>query len=81
LAGEGVTRLLAEGGALVARNLLEADLVDEVMLFRGSVALGGGSVAALAGLPLAEIEASEKFRRIERRMFGPDRMTRYERAR
>ncbi len=81
LAGEGITRLLVEGGARVARSLLEADLVDEVMLFRSPVPLGGHSVPALAGLPLREIEASEKFRRIERRMFGPDRMTRYERTR
>jgi diaminohydroxyphosphoribosylaminopyrimidine deaminase / 5-amino-6-(5-phosphoribosylamino)uracil reductase len=81
LAGEGITRLLVEGGALVSRSLLEADLVDEVMLFRSPLALGGDSVPALAGLPLAEIEASEQFRRMERRMFGPDRMTRYERAR
>ncbi|HWT30863.1 MAG TPA: RibD family protein, partial [Propylenella sp.] len=80
LAGEGITRLLVEGGARVARAFLEADLVDEVILFRSSTPLGGGSVPALAGLPLAEIEASERFRRTERRMFGADRMARYERA-
>ncbi len=81
LAGEGITRLLVEGGAHVARSFLEADLVDEVMLFRSPVALGGDIVPALAGLPLSFVEGSDRFRRTERRMFGPDRMSRYERLR
>jgi diaminohydroxyphosphoribosylaminopyrimidine deaminase/5-amino-6-(5-phosphoribosylamino)uracil reductase len=81
LAGEGITRLIVEGGAHVARSFLEADLVDEVMLFRSPVCLGGNTVPALAGLPLMHIEESERFRRVERRIFGRDRMTRYERAR
>ena len=79
LAGEGITRLLVEGGARVARAFLEADLVDEVLLFRSPVALGDGAVPALAGLPLATIEAAPDFQRCERRKFGPDTVTRYER--
>ena len=81
LASEGVTRLLVEGGARVARAFLEADLVDEVLLFRSPAALGGDLVPALAGLPLGGVERSRRFRRIERRRFGADRMTRYERVR
>ena len=81
LAGEGITRLLVEGGARVARSFLEADLVDEIMLFRSPIALGGDVVPALAGLPLSLVEASERFRRTERRTFGADRMSRYERVR
>jgi diaminohydroxyphosphoribosylaminopyrimidine deaminase/5-amino-6-(5-phosphoribosylamino)uracil reductase len=81
LAAEGVTLLLVEGGARVARGFLEADLVDEILLFRSPVALGGDLVPALAGLPLGEIERSRRFRKTERRRFGQDRMTRYERAR
>ncbi len=80
LSNQGVTRLLMEGGARIARTFLEADLVDEVLLFRSPIALGGDIVPALAGLPLAFIEDSERFRRIGRRIFGIDSMTRYERA-
>jgi diaminohydroxyphosphoribosylaminopyrimidine deaminase/5-amino-6-(5-phosphoribosylamino)uracil reductase len=79
LAGEGITRILAEGGARVARALLEADLVDEVLLWRSPVRLGGDPVPALDGLPLAWVEAGERFGRMERRMFGADQMSRYER--
>ena len=81
LAGEGITRLLVEGGAHVARSFLKADLVDEIMLFRSPIALGGEVVPAFAGLPLSFVEASDRFRRVERRMFGTDRMSRYERVR
>jgi diaminohydroxyphosphoribosylaminopyrimidine deaminase / 5-amino-6-(5-phosphoribosylamino)uracil reductase len=81
LAAEGITRLLVEGGALIARSFLEADLVDEVMLFRSSQPLGGDLVPALAGLPLSYIECSDRFRARERRAFGDDRMSRYERVR
>jgi diaminohydroxyphosphoribosylaminopyrimidine deaminase/5-amino-6-(5-phosphoribosylamino)uracil reductase len=80
LAAEGITRVLVEGGAKTARAFLEADLADEVLLFRSPVALGGELVPALDGLPLSAIEASERFRRIERRRFGPDMLTRYERV-
>ena len=81
LAEEGITRLLVEGGALTARRLLEADLVDEVLLFRSSAAVGGAAVPALAGLPLGFIEAAGRFHVRERRRFGEDVMSRYERVR
>ena len=80
LADEGITRLLVEGGARVARGFLEAGLVDMVMLFRGPETLGGEVVPALAGLPLAAIERAQAFGAIVRRRFGADRMTLYERA-
>jgi diaminohydroxyphosphoribosylaminopyrimidine deaminase/5-amino-6-(5-phosphoribosylamino)uracil reductase len=80
LASEGVTRLLVEGGANVARSFLECDLVDEVLLFRSANPIGPSGVPALAGLPLSAIEASPRFKRNGKRMFGPDRLTRYRRA-
>ena len=80
LKDQGITRVLVEGGARVARSLLEADLVDEVLLFRSPVALGGNAVPALAGMPLSCIEEPGRFRRIQQRMFGVDRMSRYERV-
>jgi diaminohydroxyphosphoribosylaminopyrimidine deaminase/5-amino-6-(5-phosphoribosylamino)uracil reductase len=80
LAGEGITRVLVEGGARIARSFLEADLVNEVMLFRSPAVLGGNAAPALAGMPLSSIEASTRFRQIGDRRFGADRMRRYERV-
>jgi diaminohydroxyphosphoribosylaminopyrimidine deaminase / 5-amino-6-(5-phosphoribosylamino)uracil reductase len=81
LAEAGITRVLVEGGAAVAGALLAADLVDEAMLFRSPDALGDNRVAALGDMPLETITASARFRVTERRRFGRDRMTRYERVR
>jgi diaminohydroxyphosphoribosylaminopyrimidine deaminase/5-amino-6-(5-phosphoribosylamino)uracil reductase len=81
LADEGVRRILVEGGALLARCLRETDLIDEIVLFRSPVALGGHIVPALAGLPLSALERCSRFRTIERRRFGADRMIRRERLR
>ncbi len=73
LAEEGINSVLVEGGAHVARSFLEADLVDAVMLFRSPKPLGGDLVPALAGLPLSDIEASDRFRRIDDAASGPIR--------
>jgi diaminohydroxyphosphoribosylaminopyrimidine deaminase/5-amino-6-(5-phosphoribosylamino)uracil reductase len=81
LADAGLVRLLVEGGAEVARTLVESNLVDQVLLFRSLKALDGPVVPALGGLPLSTIESSANFRQIERRRFGSDMMTRYERVR
>ena len=81
LADEGITRLLVEGGAKVARAFLEADLIDEALIFRSPLRLGGEIVPALAGLPITVFDDPAHFRRVERRMFGADQLTRYERAR
>ena len=80
LVDAGLVRLLVEGGAEIARRFLESNLVDEVLLFRSPKALGGNVVLALAGLPLSTIEASPRFKRIDRRRFGDDILTRYERV-
>jgi diaminohydroxyphosphoribosylaminopyrimidine deaminase/5-amino-6-(5-phosphoribosylamino)uracil reductase len=81
LAEEGVSSVLVEGGAAVARGFLEADLVDEALIFRSPVVLGDAAVSALAGLPLATIEDGSRFAEVDRRRFGEDRMTRYRRRR
>ena len=80
LAHAGVTRLLVEGGARVARAFREADLIDEILLFRSPAALGGDIVPALAGLPLSALTHCSRFETVEKRMFGADRMTRRVRA-
>lgn len=80
LAAEGIARLLVEGGARLARALLEADLVDEAIVLRSRTVLGGDAVPALAGLPLATIEDSQHFRRFATRRLGADTITRYEKV-
>ncbi len=50
LGERGLTTVMVEGGAKVARALVDADLVDEAVIFRSDLVIGAGGVAALDGL-------------------------------
>lgn len=42
LAGEGVTRVMLEGGAGAATSFLSHDLVDRLLIYRAPIIIGGG---------------------------------------
>lgn len=77
LRDRGVRHLLVEGGAGVAAGLLDAGLVDRVVILQASGELGPGALPALghAGRPLAERAAGWPV--LERRRLGPDVLTVY----
>ena len=82
LAEKGISHVLAEGGAHMARALLEADLVDEAVLLQAPRKLGPQGLAAMAGLPLDTIRASARFRqRGESEQLGADWLAKYVRVR
>ena len=75
LARRGINRILAEGGARLARGLIEAGLVDELSLFRSPKVLGPQGVDGFAGLPFARVMAA--FRPAGEERLGDDRMSVY----
>ncbi len=82
LAERGVSHVLAEGGAHMAKALVEADLVDEAVLLQAPGNIGPQGLAAMAGLPLDTIRASARFRqRGETETLGPDWLAKYVRVR
>lgn len=78
LAARGVNRVLAEGGARLARGLIEAGLVDELQLFRSPKVLGPQGVDGFAGMPFAAVMAG--FRPGPEEILGDDRLSVYVRA-
>lgn len=78
LAARGVNRVLAEGGARLARGLIEAGLVDELQLFRAPKALGPHGVEGFSGMPFADVMAG--FRPGPEETLGDDRLSVYVRA-
>ncbi len=72
LAERGVSRLLVEGGAAVARSFLAAGLVDEAYVFQSGHALGPSGVAA----PLDLLAALNP---VVREKLGEDTLTVYQR--
>lgn len=77
--GQGITRLMVEGGARVASSFLSAGLVDEVWLLRGPNEIGADGIPALDTQPLSAITQSPRWRARATEALGPDTLTVYER--
>lgn len=73
LAQAGLTRILCEGGAAIAAALLQAGLVDDLMLFSAGRIIGDGGKGAVGALtsgnPLAGLP---QFELIDHRRLGDD---------
>jgi diaminohydroxyphosphoribosylaminopyrimidine deaminase/5-amino-6-(5-phosphoribosylamino)uracil reductase len=72
LAERGVTRLMLEGGPTLAASFLEADLVDEAVLFRSLKPVGVEGIDALEGLPLTALTQSPRLGFTGSTAFGDD---------
>lgn len=79
LADRGITRVFSEGGPRVAESLLTMGLADEVIIHTGLKPLGRPGRPAFTPAALAALENASRYRMIESRMLGADRMTRYAR--
>jgi len=77
LAGEGITRLMVEGGPTVAASFVAADLVDEAVLVRSDKTIGEG-IAPLQGMSLDALTRHLQAAGSER--LGPDTLESYARA-
>jgi diaminohydroxyphosphoribosylaminopyrimidine deaminase/5-amino-6-(5-phosphoribosylamino)uracil reductase len=80
LAERGITRLMVEGGPIVAASFLAADLVDEAALFRSPNEIGLTGINVLEGMPLSTLTQSPKLARVATEPVGDDTLTMYERA-
>lgn len=77
LSAQGITRLMVEGGAKVASAFLEAGLVDEFWLVRGSQTIGEDGVDALDHQSLDAVTASPHWRVRSTEALGNDTLTIY----
>lgn len=62
LAERGITRVFCEGGGALAASLVEADLVDDLVVFNAGIALGSDARPGVAGLRLARLADARRFR-------------------
>jgi diaminohydroxyphosphoribosylaminopyrimidine deaminase/5-amino-6-(5-phosphoribosylamino)uracil reductase len=77
---EAVDHVLVEGGPATAAAFLAGDLVDRLLLYRAPILIGGGRTLPDIGLTdLAD--AHGRWRPIESRSLGSDRLEVYERVR
>ncbi|THV25622.1 bifunctional diaminohydroxyphosphoribosylaminopyrimidine deaminase/5-amino-6-(5-phosphoribosylamino)uracil reductase RibD [Peteryoungia ipomoeae] len=71
LAHRGISNLMVEGGAEVARAFLAAGLVDRLWLYQGNVTLGADGIAS----PVVPDQAPLGFEVAEQRALGDDSLT------
>jgi diaminohydroxyphosphoribosylaminopyrimidine deaminase/5-amino-6-(5-phosphoribosylamino)uracil reductase len=76
LGARGLSSLLVEGGAAIARSFLDAGLVDRILLFEAPVVIGEGGVET----PLERSDISGQYSFVGERLYGPDRCFDYERG-
>ncbi|WP_121064011.1 bifunctional diaminohydroxyphosphoribosylaminopyrimidine deaminase/5-amino-6-(5-phosphoribosylamino)uracil reductase RibD [Chachezhania antarctica] len=76
----GITRVFCEGGGALAASLLDADLVDELIVFTAGLAIGAEGLPAIGALGLGSLDAAPRYRLRETRAVGPDVMHRWGRA-
>ncbi|MEK0081928.1 bifunctional diaminohydroxyphosphoribosylaminopyrimidine deaminase/5-amino-6-(5-phosphoribosylamino)uracil reductase RibD [Benzoatithermus flavus] len=74
LAGQGITRVLVEGGAGIATAFLRERLVDRLYLFDAPLLIGADGRPAVQGLSVRRLVEARRWRRIEDRLLGPDRL-------
>jgi len=77
---KGVDHLFVEGGARTASAFLAEGLVDRILLYRAPILIGAGK-PALGDIGLASLaDAHKRWRPIDSRALGIDRLEVYERA-
>ncbi len=62
LAERGITRLMVEGGPIVAASFLRAELVDEAVVLRSRRTIGADGIDAIEGVPLTALTRSPGLR-------------------
>jgi diaminohydroxyphosphoribosylaminopyrimidine deaminase/5-amino-6-(5-phosphoribosylamino)uracil reductase len=79
LAGEGITRLMVEGGPTVAASLIKADLVDEAVLIRSDKTIGPDGIDPLTDMPFRMLTHSVNLAMCGSEQVGTDRFEYFER--
>lgn len=73
LAGQGITRLLVEGGAQIYESILSANIADEIALFRSPKTIGAEGLSALKDVADGRTLFKEKgFKSIKTEPCGED---------
>ena len=75
LADRGVTRVFCEGGGELSAALLNAGLVDDLVVFQAGLALGAEGRPALGAMGIAALAEAKRMTLIQTRSLGPDTMS------
>ncbi len=77
LGDRGLTRVLCEGGGRLSAALLEAGLVDEVVLYTAGIVLGDEGTPAVGTLRVEALADAPRLRLVETARIGDDTRSRW----
>tara|TARA_Y100001934_G_scaffold132054_1_gene160125 strand:- start:1258 stop:2370 length:1113 start_codon:yes stop_codon:yes gene_type:complete len=77
LGSRGLTRVLVEGGGVIAAALLKLGLVDEIFWYRASKIIGGDGLPAIGGLGIEKMRSAQCLEKISFDYVGDDIVERY----
>lgn len=77
LATRGITRVFCEGGGTLGASLLQAGLVDELVVFTAGCAIGGDGTPSLQALDVDVMGDAPRFELIDMQPVGPDILHRW----
>ena len=75
LGERGITRLLVEGGGLLAAGLVRARLIDRLVWVHAPMLIGGDGLPAIAEFGLEVLSAAPNFERLSTEAVGADVLT------
>jgi diaminohydroxyphosphoribosylaminopyrimidine deaminase/5-amino-6-(5-phosphoribosylamino)uracil reductase len=73
----GITRVLIEGGAMVATSFLSAGLVDRIAWFRAPIVIGNDGWPGAGPLGIQQLSLAQRFRRTAVEEIGDDLLESY----
>ena len=79
LAAKGINSVLVEGGGTLNTEFLRSDLIDEFLVYRAPIVLGGDGKAAVEALGISDLSAGATFERTEIASIGTDVVETYKR--
>ncbi len=79
LAQAGLTRVFCEGGGQLAASLMQAGLVDHLIVFSAGAIIGSEGLPGVGGLKLAALADAPRWKLSEVAQVGADVMTTWER--
>lgn len=79
LGSRGLTRVLCEGGGMLAASLLRAGLVDELLGYTAGLVLGGDARASVGPMEIEALAEAPRFQLVETRRIGADLFHRWRR--
>ena len=79
LASEGLTRVLVEGGGLVAASFMRDGLVDRIAWFHAPAVMGGDGLPGVRGFGTEKLAMMPRFERLRTTPLGADMLTEFRR--